>query len=1033
MKRILKTLSLLAAALMLLLLTAPAARPALAEGVAWTEVNSEAQLMTVINNSSAANPCYIRLTATIETTGPIVISDGNAVTIDLNGHDIDRNLTTEDTNGCVITVWGSLTLEDSGSGGKITGGYRQGDGGGVAVANGTFTMKGGAISGNRADGFGGGVAVASGTFNMQGGAISNNQAAAWAGGVYGAFTAQGGATVMGNNVNGSPNNVYLAGQQTISVTGALTGEIGVTTDSPRVFAQGDGYTLRRADVEAFRSDDADYTAGLNGSGEAYLGKPFTVEGIDAQEYKAEALTPVVTVTDGNGTALTENTDYAVTLPDGRVDAGKYVVSVTGAGTYAGFVDQTFTIKPKEVTVSGIAAADKVYDGTTDAALDCSQAELGAIGLDELTVAAKGTFADANAGEKKTVKLSGYALGGAAAKNYALAGSGHQAETTATITPAPSKVAKAPTGKALKGNGQAQALVEAGVAESGRMLYALTLTDAAPGAGAYAEALPTAAAAGEYYVWYKAAAGDANHADSEAAFVKASISEYVPVSIFITPSSVEPINVNSKVQLTVQASDPTFPLNDAQWASMNTAVATVSKSGTVTGRGVGTTAITVTAGGLTASVNITVKDDAQPASIRFIDGTPTVVELKNTLSLAPYVALGPDGAKSKLSWFTSDKKVATVSSSGVVTGKAAGTATISVRTANNLFADLDITVRDYSQPSAVWFSADAPTVIEIKAKVDYSSYVVVDPGTAKRKFTWYTSNKKVATVSSGKVTAKAAGTATITVVTSNNLHADLDITVKDLTQPDAVRFADGTPTSVEVKNTVLLASYVALEPSGAKTKLTWSTSNRKVAAVSSSGKVTGKAAGTATITVRTSNGLSAELLMTVRDAGSPSGVTLTCPVPMPVSVKQRVQLVAAFEPAGINPKKVKWTSSNTKVATVTQKGVLTGKKDGTTVVTVTAGGVYASIEVAVKDLTIPTGIRFADGAPTTLYKRQRVKYKPYVILEPGTAKTTLKWKSSDRKVVTVSSGQVTAKGPGTATLTVTTKNGLSASIALTVTE
>ena len=94
---------------------------------------------------------------------------------------------------------------------------------------------------------------------------------------------------------------------------------------------------------------------------------------------------------------------------------------------------TVTVNRKAVTVSGITARNKVYDGKTNATLDCSNAKLdGVLENDTLTVTVTGTFESANAGEQK-VKISGFKLGGDSAVNYVPTAEGSQRETTATIT------------------------------------------------------------------------------------------------------------------------------------------------------------------------------------------------------------------------------------------------------------------------------------------------------------------------------------------------------------------------------------------------------------------------------------------------------------------------------------------------------------------------------------------------------------------------------------------------------------------------
>ena len=94
---------------------------------------------------------------------------------------------------------------------------------------------------------------------------------------------------------------------------------------------------------------------------------------------------------------------------------------------------TVTVNPKVVTVSGITANDKAYDGTTDAELVFSNATFDGIqGNDTLTATAKGKFANANVGNQP-VTISDLILGGDSAANYVLATEGNQTETTATIT------------------------------------------------------------------------------------------------------------------------------------------------------------------------------------------------------------------------------------------------------------------------------------------------------------------------------------------------------------------------------------------------------------------------------------------------------------------------------------------------------------------------------------------------------------------------------------------------------------------------
>ena len=127
-------------------------------------------------------------------------------------------------------------------------------------------------------------------------------------------------------------------------------------------------------------------------------------------------------------------DYnSTTVP---VNAGSYTVTASITNNNYTLTENTtaeFVITTKAVTVSGITAKDKVYDGTTDAVLDCSNAQFGGIlENDKLTVTAKGVFEKTEAG-KQNVTISDLKLSGNSANNYVLAESGNQTETTATIT------------------------------------------------------------------------------------------------------------------------------------------------------------------------------------------------------------------------------------------------------------------------------------------------------------------------------------------------------------------------------------------------------------------------------------------------------------------------------------------------------------------------------------------------------------------------------------------------------------------------
>ena len=113
---------------------------------------------------------------------------------------------------------------------------------------------------------------------------------------------------------------------------------------------------------------------------------------------------------------------------------KGITATYESGTHKGSKTVTPGVAQKEVTVSGITAANKEYDGNTDATVNASGATItGIVSGDSLTITATGSFADADVGNGKAVNLTLGALSGASTGNYKLAASGNQTTATANIT------------------------------------------------------------------------------------------------------------------------------------------------------------------------------------------------------------------------------------------------------------------------------------------------------------------------------------------------------------------------------------------------------------------------------------------------------------------------------------------------------------------------------------------------------------------------------------------------------------------------
>ncbi len=192
--------------------------------------------------------------------------------------------------------------------------------------------------------------------------------------------------------------------------------------------------------------------------------------------------------------------------------------------------------------------------------------------------------------------------------------------------------------------------------------------------------------------------------------------------------------------------------------------------------------------------------------------------------------------------------------------------------------------------------------------------------------------------SGKVsgTISKAGDISVRISGYNGPSFSETVTIHAVAKNTAVTGVtlDKTSASLTVGNTLKLNATVS--PSGATDKtVTWKSSNKTVATVSSTGVVTAKAAGTTTITVTTNDGgKTATCAVTVTSATVPvQGVTLNVQA-MNLSVGSTYTLVATVTPSDATNKAVTWSSSDTSVATVSSSGKVIAVSAGSATITAT---------------------------------------------------------------------------------------------------
>lgn len=304
---------------------------------------------------------------------------------------------------------------------------------------------------------------------------------------------------------------------------------------------------------------------------------------------------------------------------------------------------------------------------------------------------------------------------------------------------------------------------------------------------------------------------------------------------------------------------------------------------------------------------------------------------------------------------------------------------------------------------------------------YSLTATVSPSNATNKnVTWSSSNTSVATVSSGKITAVSAGSATITVKTEDGGY----------TATCSVKVTEATSQTVSVTSVSLNYSTLSLEvgksstlsatilPSNATNKnVTWSSSNSSVATVSS-GKITAVSAGTAVIIVTTSDGgkvatCTVTVTEPVVETIAVTSVSLNT-TSLSLNVGDTTTLTATVLPSNATNTDITWSSSENSVATV-DNGIITAISAGTATITVTTedGNYTADCIVTVEEETPEiigvtsvslntNSLLLTVGGSSTLIA---------TVLPSNATNQNVIWESSDTSVAIVTNGIVTAISAG----------------------
>lgn len=322
-----------------------------------------------------------------------------------------------------------------------------------------------------------------------------------------------------------------------------------------------------------------------------------------------------------------------------------------------------------------------------------------------------------------------------------------------------------------------------------------------------------------------------------------------------------------------------------------------------------------------------------------------------------------------SWSSASEIVATVSSSGVVTGASAGTVQVRATT-GGVTGEATVTVTA-PPPAAVASVTVTPTSASLLVGASTQLAAVArDAGNnalSGRLITWSSSAEAIATVSNGLVTAISPGSAQVRA-TSEGVFAEATVTVTPVpvasitvTPPNPSIVAGGTQqltaTLRDAANNVL---------SGRNTS--WSSTAEAVATVSINGLVTAIAPGSTQVRA-TSEGVTGQVTVTVTPV--PVASVSVSPTAATLAPTQQVTITATAKDAQgatLTGRPFDWNTSNPAVASVSNAGVVTAIATGSATITASAEGKSAQAAITVVNGTIvgpAGGDVVADGGNVTV--------------------------------------------------------------------
>lgn len=476
-----------------------------------------------------------------------------------------------------------------------------------------------------------------------------------------------------------------------------------------------------------------------------------------------------------------------------------------------------------------------------------------------------------------------------------------------------------------------------------------------------------------------------------------IGKYLTLKAYVNPSTL------SGVQLHWQSSDPSVvKILDAYdltttvqgVAGGHAVISAINQDNVVVGYSHITVVQSVTGMTLSetnATVNLAMKN----------------VQLRATIS--------PDNATNKeVTWRSTDTTKATVDANGLVTLLKPGFVTIVATSVDNPAVHEDCNLTILIPVSSV--SLLEPEKTMYTGDIDKLKYDLLPLDASDKTVSWTSTNTDVVTVEDdGTVKAVGVGSSVIIIKTADGGYDSYcTITVKQ--GATSIQFDKLKMDLVTGKYDYLKAIFTPADTT--QTNLVWASSDPNVATVDETGKVTAKNGGTTYISAKTDSGHLALCFVTVTQPVTGVKLDVTNKT---IFKGDKFDLIPSIAPVTATNQNVTWSSSDTKVATVSNKGEVVGLTGGVAIITCTSadGSYQANCILTVKELV--TTIKLNQSS-YTLGIGNVLALTATVSTQTATNQK-VSWRSTNESVAYVDEfGRVSGRSVGYTTIVATAQDG-----------